>query len=630
MSKSFVFNFLSGESLKNYFVYLILFGLSLVMYRQSIGFGYVLDDVIVLSENSFVQKGFKGIKDILSKESFTGYFGTQKDLVAGSRYRPLSIVSFAIEHEFFGNYPAASHFINILLYALTACLIFKLFQKFKIQTENRPWYLTLPFIAALLFTAHPIHSEAVANIKGRDEILCLLFAVATLNSWIRYFDTQSKWHAIASMLWFCLALFSKENAVTFVLIIPLTIYFFRSVPFKSSLIKAWPLYLCFVFFILVRWKVIGYFLSNGQVITDLMNNPFVGMRVDEKMATIFYTILWYFKLLIFPHPLTHDYYPYHVPKVGFTHLVPILSVLICVLLVWLAFRFRSANKTISYSIAYYFISFSIVSNFIFPVGTFMNERFLFMPSLAFSLVSAYAINYLIELPKFKYPAIVFCLLVLVAYAYRTISRVPDWKDGFTLNLSAVNVSKNSARINLFTGVSYYQKAQPEDNEAKKMEYLKIAEMYIDRSLAIFPEYGQGLNMKAGILAEYLKKDNDIMSFLKKLEPVIKAKPDLDFVTKYMEFLTKDPENNGIMLPYLKHVGYDLLYKEKRNYQFALHFLGMAYKINDHDPEICYYIGLCYQEMARFGKGSSAKIQEFENNAKAFFDQAASLDPKYAK
>ena len=318
MSKSFVFNFLSGESLKNYFVYLILFGLSLVMYRQSIGFGYVLDDVIVLSENSFVQKGFKGIKDILSKESFTGYFGTQKDLVAGSRYRPLSIVSFAIEHEFFGNYPAASHFINILLYALTACLIFKLFQKFKIQTENSPWYLTVPFIAALLFTAHPIHSEAVANIKGRDEILCLLFAVATLNSWIRYFDTQSKWHAIASMLWFCLALFSKENAVTFVLIIPLTIYFFRSVPFKSSLIKAWPLYLCFVFFILVRWKVIGYFLSNGQVITDLMNNPFVGMRVDEKMATIFYTILWYFKLLIFPHPLTHDYYPYHVPKVGFT------------------------------------------------------------------------------------------------------------------------------------------------------------------------------------------------------------------------------------------------------------------------------------------------------------------------
>lgn len=630
MSKSLTIKGLVNKSFSNYFVFLILFGLSFALYRESIGFGYVLDDVIVLSENSFVQKGFKGIKDILTKESFTGYFGTQKDLVAGSRYRPLSIVSFAIEHEFLGNYPAASHFINILLYAITACLIFRLFQLFNIAKLESPWYLSWPFFGALLFVAHPIHSEAIANIKGRDEILCLLFGVATLISWIRYYDTKSKFHAASSLLWFCLALFSKENAVTFVLVIPLTIYFFRNASFKSSLLNAWPLYLCFVFFILVRWKVIGYFLSNGVVITDLMNNPFVGMSLDQKLASIFYTIIWYFKLLIFPHPLTHDYYPYHVPKVGFSNIIPIVSVLVCILLCWLAYRYRSKNKALSYSICYYFITFSIVSNFVFPVGTFMNERFLYMPSLAFSLVSAYAGSQLIEIRNYKWPTIVFLLLVLMAYSYRTITRVPDWKDGFTLNLSAVNVSKNSARINLFTGVSYYQKAQPEDNEVKKMEYLKTAEMYIDRSLAIFPEYGQGLNMKAGILAEYLKKDNDITSFLKKLEPVIKAKPDLDFVTKYMEFLTKDPENNGIMLPYLKHVGYDLLYKEKRNYQFALHFLGMAYKINDHDPEICYYIGLCYQEMARFGKVSSAKIQEFENNAKAFFNQAASLDPKYVQ
>lgn len=47
-----------------------------------------------------------------------------------------------------------------------------------------------------------------------------------------------------------------------------------------------------------------------------------------------------------------------------------------------------------------------------------------------------------------------------------------------------------------------------------MEYLKTAEIYIDRSLAIFPEYGQGLNMKAGILAEYLKKTMISIAFLK--------------------------------------------------------------------------------------------------------------------
>lgn len=145
----------------------------------------------------------------------------------GCRIKIPSIIycEFCNRTRILGNYPAASHLINILLYAFTACLIFRLFQLFNISKPDSPWYLALPFIGALLFVAHPIHSEAIANIKGRDEILCLLFAIAALISWIRYYDTKSKVHAGASMVWFCLALFSKENAVTFVLIIPLTIYF---------------------------------------------------------------------------------------------------------------------------------------------------------------------------------------------------------------------------------------------------------------------------------------------------------------------------------------------------------------------------------------------------------------------
>lgn len=100
--------------------------LSLGLYWQSVGFGYVLDDTIVLDENKFVAKGFSGIWDILSKESFTGYFGEQKNLVAGARYRPLSIVSFAIEQQILGKNPWFSHLINILLYAICGWLIYRL------------------------------------------------------------------------------------------------------------------------------------------------------------------------------------------------------------------------------------------------------------------------------------------------------------------------------------------------------------------------------------------------------------------------------------------------------------------------------------------------------------------------
>ena len=451
-------------------------------------------------------------------------------------------------------------------------------------------------------------------------------------SWLRFNDTNKKGYLLLSLLWLLFALFSKENAITFVAIIPLVICFFRDLPLAKAVKQSWPLFAAALFFIAVRTKVIGYVLSSGVVITDLMNNPFIGMRADEKFATIFYTIIWYYKLLLFPHPLTHDYYPYHVPKSEWTDLIPIVSLLVTAFFIFMAYRLRNSNKTISFCIFYYFITFSIVSNLVFPVGTFMNERFLFMPSVGFSLLSAYGIHmgYQSLVNHWKTIPIIFTLLLLSAYSFKTLNRVPDWRDGFSLNMSAVKVSKNSARINLFTGVSYFQKFQIEENPEKKYQYLKLAEEYIDRSLKIFPDYGQALNMKAGVLSEWLKKDNNIQIFLQKLEGIIRIKPDLDFVTKYMEYLTKDKENNSFMIPYLKKVGFEILYKENQNYQFALHFLGMAYQLNNQDADLCYYIAVVYRDFAKFGNPKAQKIQEYENNSKNFFQQAAALDPKYAK
>jgi hypothetical protein len=105
---------------------LIIPFLAFALYWMSLSFGYVLDDQIVITDNEFTKEGFSGIWDILSTESFTGYFGSQKDLVAGARYRPLSIVTFAIEQEIFGDNSFIRHFGNILLYGLCGLLIFRI------------------------------------------------------------------------------------------------------------------------------------------------------------------------------------------------------------------------------------------------------------------------------------------------------------------------------------------------------------------------------------------------------------------------------------------------------------------------------------------------------------------------
>ncbi len=116
---------------------LIIVVLSFVLYGSSIGYGYILDDKIVLSENNFVKNGFDGLSDIFGKESFTGYLGEQKDLVAGSRYRPLSIASFAIEFAFFKESPRISHFMNVLFYALTGLVLFRVLSLFFTYDQSR-------------------------------------------------------------------------------------------------------------------------------------------------------------------------------------------------------------------------------------------------------------------------------------------------------------------------------------------------------------------------------------------------------------------------------------------------------------------------------------------------------------
>ncbi|MBK7243037.1 MAG: hypothetical protein IPH98_04150 [Saprospiraceae bacterium] len=606
---------------------LLILLLSFLIYGQSLHYGYVLDDTIVVDENKFVAKGINGIWNILSKETFTGYFGEQKNLVAGARYRPLSLVSFAIEHSIFGKKPGISHFINILLYALCGWFFYRLIINLKI-IANKDAGIYLAFIASLLFIAHPIHSEAVANIKGRDEIMCLLFSLIALFQFIQYYDSKQLSNIWIASISFFFALLSKENAITYLAIVPLTLVVFRNVTLFSAIRKTWPLLVVALIFLIIRTEVIGYFFNSGVKITDLMNDPFIGMKSSEKFATIIFTIGWYIKLLIFPHPLTHDYYPYHVQKMGLTSMPFLISIILILAIIILAYKKRKSQPLFFYCVSYFIITISIVSNFIFPVGTFMNERFLFMPSIGFILlISHYGYQSIMNQNRlYQYSSILLFSLLFIGYTFKTVTRVPDWKDGFSLNISGANISQNSARINMFAGVSYFQLYQNEKDQTKKYEYLTIADQYMDKSLKIFPDYGQGLNMKAGILAEWHKKDNNTAAFLKGIIPVVERRPDLTFVNDYLAYLNKNPSNASVLLPFYRQIGYDVLYKKKRRYDFAIQYLTSAKELNPNNPEILKQLSEIYTTYAGSAGVSAKDASDYRTMAQNLLNQI-NLIPK---
>lgn len=506
-------------------IYIILLAFTFVLYANTLRHDYTLDDAIVITDNMFTQKGFAGIKDILTHDTFLGFFKQEKSLVAGGRYRPLSLVTFAIEWQFFGKNPAASHFFNILFYALTGIMIYILLKRLLLLQQTKYSYLThLPFLAALVFIALPVHTEAVANIKGRDEILSMLFSLIASNLIIKYLDEGKR---ITTLLLgaFCLllGLLSKENAITFFAVIPMMIWFFRKATLKDYVPVMVSVAAASGIFLILRQSFTNTAIS--QEVTELMNNPFYGMTVAQKYATIIFTFGKYLWLIIFPVTLSHDYYPYQITIHDFSSIGTIISLLLCAAGLLIALLQFGKKTLLSFCILFFALTFSVVSNLVFPVGTFMSERFVFMPSLAYSILLAYLIE---QIPLYKFNTFPFSkavvspkvaaesffrtryiqvilVLVLGAYSVRTILRNPAWKDNFTLFLTDINNSPNSAKLNNAAGGELIAQSDKDTSQEEKMKKINRAIPYLQKAIQIYPKYNNAYLLLGNA---HLKGDRD--------------------------------------------------------------------------------------------------------------------------
>jgi tetratricopeptide (TPR) repeat protein len=518
-------------------VYAVLAIFTFVLYANSIPNDYALDDAIVIHKNRFAIQGFEGIPKIFKYDTFTGFFGEEKQLVAGGRYRPLSLVTFAIENQLFGEKgkdtagnsafvgnPQVSHFFNVLLYAITGIVLFQILKRLFPSVEEKKIWWSIPFIATLLFLAHPIHTEAIANIKGRDEIMTTLGALLALKYSIDYFDSQKVKYLIFSGLSLFLGLLSKENAITFLAIVPFTLYFFRETNLRKIGVSFLPLIGAAVLFLIIRYAVIGF--PAGGLGDELMNNPYLEMNVGQKYATIFYTLLLYIKLLFVPHPLTFDYYPYHIPIVELSDWRFILSLGVYLVMGVFALIKLKQKSVYSYAIIFFLATLSIVSNLFFPIGVFMNERFVYISSIAWCLVVAhFMIKDLpkwISNPKTHQQVVKYGFgAILLLFSLKTITRNPVWENDYSLFQNDVKISKNSAKGNVTAGGSLQEAADAErDPQKQKQMYLQSIQ-YLERAIEIYPNYVDAMLLLGN---GYFKYNQDMENTLKYYFMILERNP----------------------------------------------------------------------------------------------------------
>lgn len=550
---------------------------AILLYANTIGHDFTQDDRVVITSNIYTKKGVSGISDILSYDTFFGAYQdeAQNKIVSGGRYRPLTLVMFAIEYQVFGQNPFIGHLFNIVLYALLCFFIYltlaKLFDHFD-QGAN------LAFIAAMIYTIHPLHTEVVANSKSRDEIMAMLFSVLTLWYLIKFVEHNRAMHLIIALGLFFLGLMSKENTITFIAIIPLALVLFKKVSVGSAIrIAAYTLLPVAIFLFIRAWAIGSDF---GALPTELLNNPFLKWNGSkyipysfmEKMASILYSSLIYLKLLIFPHPLTHDYYPYVIPEVDFTNILVIISLAIHIALLAYGVINVSRNKVLAFGILFYFITFSIVSNVFFPIGTNMAERFMFMPSLGFSLALAFL---LIKLGQKNNKLLLICSVLLFAgFSIKTIARNMVWKDDYTISTTDLEVSRLSAKIYTSLAEVSIKKAQKllNDPNPKYVLYNQALE-YALKGIEIHPLSANAILLKGNSLF-----------FLKRYDEAIQAYDEA--IVLFPDFM--DARNNKSVA--FRDKGIELA-EQKRDVLGAYNAFLKSYELNQNDDITLRYLSI---------------------------------------
>lgn len=571
---------------------IILFLVAFFLYLPSVRYGYVLDDKIVFTQNSFVKMGFGGIYKILSTESFAGFFNEQKDILIGGRYRPLSLITFAMEQGIAGQNPVLGHFINVLLYALLGWLIYHTLHKIIPLASSGQWAMGTAFLTALLYLLHPIHSEAVANIKGRDEILAALFSVGSLYASWEYVQ-QKKWRwNLQAGIWLFLGLLAKENALTFVAVIPLTLYFFAKKEIRVLLQNLGVLLAAAAIYLLMRYWAVGHLLSGGETVANLLNDPYVGLSWAKKYASIVLALGWYLRLLLFPHPLTHDYYPFQIPVVSWGDWRVILSLLAYGGLAVVAVIGWRSKSVAAYCVLFFLITLSMVSNLFFNVGTTLNERFVFLPSLGLSLAIAWLLmrwlpEKMQKIPENRYALGGGILVVLLGgYFLKTEMRLPDWQDEYHLNQAAYKYSPNSARANLFMGVAIFNRDYAAaQTPQEKLTLLNTIAPMVDKALRIIPSYSNAQDFKAGLAGERFVLDQQLSPLLQTYFDIIHYLPESANMNRFLPWIATHNNNPAAFADFCYRAGFQYLAQEKQNFDQAMKLIKYGLQATPGNPQL---------------------------------------------
>lgn len=384
-------------------------------------------------------------------------------------YRPLLTLSFMLNAQLGGISPAVYHFTNIIIHIAVSCAIFFFFLML--------WYKRLPaFLVSFFFAVHPALAQAVAWVPGRNDSMLALFALLSFIFLLLYLVSGKFTQYICHMLFFAMALFTKESAVVLLVLF----VFYIAMRHKKLLYSKDILPLA------GGWVALSafWFTVRQAALINTFETPLFGMAMalfKSLPATIQFIgkIFFPFNLSVFP-TIQDTTFAY-----GIAAIVLVLAALI--------FSKKKDIGLVFFGLSWFmlFLAFSFIRPMRECVLDFQEHR-LYVPVIGVMII-------LLELDFIKNITVKSRKLLAAAgavaalFCVLTFSHIPDFKDSMAFWSNASRTSPTSPFVHLSVGFAYYQnglwdEAEEEYKKAIKLEptlpmaHLKLGLVYLDKKM----------------------------------------------------------------------------------------------------------------------------------------------------
>jgi hypothetical protein len=260
------------NSIGDMYVYGAICVLGFAIYLRSIffGFTYFDDNVLILNNLEFLQDA-RNILTAFSVEVFHILHSS------AAYYRPLLTISFIPDAIVGGPEPTMYHITNVVIHLIASCLVFTLLRKLQYSKD-------FAFFMSLVFVAHPVLTQAVAWIPGRNDSLLTVFVLASFITFIKYATSHKHIYLVSCIAFFACSLFTKETA----LVIPFMFFLYAYI--RKSLEKPMAWRLGFGFFVSsIVWGVLRHLalknpisMTSQDMVQSVFNNSPAAIQLLGK------------------------------------------------------------------------------------------------------------------------------------------------------------------------------------------------------------------------------------------------------------------------------------------------------------------------------------------------------------